>query len=126
LLLNAFLKLGKLVLNAKEVVLKFLEDGVCLLSDYSIDWGLDVGYCLWEEGFKALIFSPVNDLSLNLDDRFKNFLDSLLRLRLIGGLNVAGSESIRARGMDHFDRVYAECFRHVSRHMFLLDKALIV
>jgi hypothetical protein len=37
LLLNAFLKLGKLVLNAEEVVLKFLEDCVCLLSDYSID-----------------------------------------------------------------------------------------
>jgi hypothetical protein len=37
LLLNAFLKLGKLVLNAEEVVLEFLEDCVCFLSDYSID-----------------------------------------------------------------------------------------
>jgi hypothetical protein len=37
LLFDGVLKLGKLVLNAEEVVLEFLEDGVCLLSDYSID-----------------------------------------------------------------------------------------
>jgi len=37
LLFYAFLKLGKLVLNAEEVVSEFLEDSVCLLSDYSID-----------------------------------------------------------------------------------------
>jgi hypothetical protein len=46
LLFDGVLKLGKLVLNAEEVVLEFLEDGVCLLGDYSIDRGLDVGHSL--------------------------------------------------------------------------------
>jgi hypothetical protein len=37
LFFDAFLKLGKFILNDLEVILEFLEDTFCLLTDNSID-----------------------------------------------------------------------------------------
>jgi len=125
LLFDDFLKLGKFVFNSFEVILEFLQDTSCLLGDNSIDWGLDVGHSLWEECLDAWIFSLIDEFTLNLNDRFENFLDPLWRLCLFSCLDVACSQGFSASSMDHFDWVHAEAFRDVCWHMVLLHKALI-
>jgi hypothetical protein len=101
----AFLKLSKFVLNYLEVVLEFLEDTFCLLTNNSIDWGLDACHSLWEKGLDMWIFSLIDEFTLDLKNRFKHPLNFLLRLHLIGRLNIARSQSFGARSMNHFDRI---------------------
>ena len=43
LVFDALLKLSKLAVESLEVILEFLKDASCLLSDNSIDGGLDIG-----------------------------------------------------------------------------------
>ena len=118
--------LGKFVLDVLETSLKFLKQGSCLLSDDSIEYGRNAGRCLREEHLNSGIFSPIHDFALNFNDRFKHSLHSFLSLHLITSLDIARSQSFSASGMNHFDRIGTESFCHISRHMLLLDKVLII
>ncbi len=125
LLFDGLLKLSELAVESLEVGLEFLKDTSCFLSDNTIDWGLKAYDSLWEEGLDACIFPPVDDLSLNLNDRFKHFFYPLWRLLLFSCLDVACSQSFGACGMNYFDRVCTKTFRDVCWHIVLFYEALI-
>jgi hypothetical protein len=124
--LDGLLLLSKFVLYALKVAFEALEQLFCFFSDSSFDRGLNASHRLAKENLNACIFTLVDDLTLDLNDRFQHCLHSLLGLALLSCLDIACSQSFRASGMDHFDRIRAELLGHFNRHVVLRDHILVL
>ena len=85
-----------------------------------------MGHCLREENLNASILALVDDFGLYLNNRFEDFLDSLLGFHLINCLDVASFKRLGACCMNLLDRICAESFSYLCRHVLVIDQLLIV